>query len=119
MSHRLLLLASLAVASASLCAQPEDDEPDAVVRTAIYNHVGLMRLGLFLVGAALLFGYGTFLNLAPFEFGKVVGLYVATLFVIWQLINFVAFRTLPTLPILVGGTLIIAGGAVITYWQPG
>jgi len=91
---------------------------DAVVRTAIYNHVGLVRLGLFLAGAALLLGYGTFLNLAPLEFGQVVGLYLATLFVVWQVINFVAFRALPTLPILVGGALVIAGGAIITFWKP-
>ncbi len=91
---------------------------DAIVRTAIYNHVGLARLGLFLAGGALLFGYGTFLNLAPLEFGQVVGLYLATLFVVWQVINFVAFRAVPTLPIVLGGMLVIIGGAIITFWKP-
>lgn len=91
---------------------------DAVVRMAIYNHVGPIRVALFLAGAVLLFGYGSFLNLAPLEFGRVVGLYIATLFVVWQLINFVAFRTLPTMPIVVGGALVIAGGAIITFWKP-
>ena len=91
---------------------------DAALRMALYDHTGAARLGLFLGGAALLFGYGTFLNLAPVEFGRVVGLYIATLFVVWQLINFIAFRTLPTLPIAVGGALIIAGGAVVTFWRP-
>jgi hypothetical protein len=91
---------------------------DAVVRTAIYNHVGLVRVGLFLAGAALLFGYGTLLNLAPLQFGQVVGLYLATLFIVWQVINFVAFRTLPTLPIVLGGSLVITGGAIITFWKP-
>jgi hypothetical protein len=91
---------------------------DAVVRSAIYNHGGLVRLGLFCAGAVSLLGYGTLLNLAPLEFGQVVGLYLATLFVVWQVINFVAFRTLPTLPIVVGGLLVIAGGAIITFWNP-
>jgi hypothetical protein len=91
---------------------------DAVVRTAIYKGAGTARLGLFLAGAILLFGYGTFLNLAPLQFGRVVGLYLATLFVVWQVINFVAFRTLPTLPSVIGGSLVIAGGAIITYWKP-
>ena len=91
---------------------------DAVIRMGIYSHVGLIRIGLFLSGAALLFGYGFFLNLAPLEFGRVVGLYIATLFVVWQLINFLAFKALPTPPILTGGALIIAGGAIITIWQP-
>ena len=91
---------------------------DAIVRIAIYDHVGPVRIGLFLVGAALLLAYGTFLNLAPLDFGRVVGLYLATLFVVWQVINFVAFRSLPTLPILIGGVLVIAGGAIMTLWRP-
>ena len=91
---------------------------DAVVRMAIYNHAGAFRIGLFLAGAALLLGYGTLLNLAPFEFGRVAGLYIATLFVVWQLINYFAFHAIPTLPILVGGGLVIAGGAITTFWHP-
>lgn len=92
---------------------------DAIVRRALYEHVGAARVGLFLAGAALLLSYGTFLNLAPLEFSRVIGLYLATLFVVWQLINFIFFRTLPTLPILVGGALVVIGGAIITYWRPG
>ena len=49
---------------------------------------------------------------------QVVGLYIATLFVIWQVINLIAFRTFPSLPIVVGGTLIIAGGLIVTFWKP-
>jgi small multidrug resistance family-3 protein len=90
---------------------------DAVVRTALYNHAGPARVGLFAVGATLLLGYGTFLNLAPLEFGQVVGLYIATLFVVWQVINFVAFREVPTIPVILGGSLIIAGGVLITFWK--
>jgi len=91
---------------------------DAVLRMAIYDHTGVIRVVLFLAGGALLFGYGSFLNLSPFEFGRVVGLYIATLFVVWQIINFIAFKTLPTMPILLGGALVIAGGAIITFWKP-
>ena len=90
---------------------------DAIVRLAIYNHTGLMRILIMLAGAVLLLGYGTFLNLAPLEFGQVVGLYIATLFVVWQIINFVVFRSLPTVPIYVGGAMIITGGAIITFWK--
>jgi small multidrug resistance family-3 protein len=91
---------------------------DAVVRQAIYDHSGAVRIGWFLAGAGLLFGYGTLLNLAPLEFGRVIGLYLATLFVVWQGINFVFFKTVPTLPTLVGGAFVVAGGAIITYWKP-
>lgn len=91
---------------------------DAIVRMAIYNHEGLIRLGLFLLGAVLLLGYGSFLNLAQLDFGRVVGLYIATLFVVWQLINAIVFRSYPTLPIVVGGSLVIAGGAIVSLWKP-
>jgi len=90
---------------------------DALVRMAIYDHSGPIRFGFFAAGAVLLFGYGSFLNLAPVEFGRVVGLYIATLFVVWQVINFVAFRALPSGPILAGGSLVIAGGLICTFWQ--
>jgi hypothetical protein len=90
---------------------------DAVVRLAIYNHQGPIRLALMLAGAILLFGYGFSLNRAPVAFRQVVGLYIATLFVVWQIINFMFFRTLPTAPILFGGALIIGGGLIVTFWD--
>jgi small multidrug resistance family-3 protein len=91
---------------------------DALVRLALHHRAGVPRVGLFLAGATLLFGYGSFLNLAPIEFGRVVGLYIATLFVVWQLISFLFFRSVPTLPVLVGGVLVLTGGAIITFWKP-
>ena len=92
---------------------------DALVRKGMYYYTGLARIALMVTGAAMLFGYGLSLNLAPLEFGQVVGLYIATLFVVWQIINLVAFRTLPNLPSVVGGALIITGGLLITFWKPG
>ena len=90
---------------------------DAVVRTAIYKHTGLARLGLMLIGALLLFVYGFSLNLAPVEFGQIAGLYIATLFVVWQVINFIAFNIKPGPPIWIGGALIITGGLIVTFWK--
>lgn len=90
---------------------------DAVVRLAIYNHAGPIRAAWFLGGAALLLGYGYFLNIAPVEFGRIVGLYIATLFVVWQIINLLVFRTPPGPPVWVGGTLIVAGGLIVTFWR--
>jgi small multidrug resistance family-3 protein len=90
---------------------------DAIIRMAIYEHTGLFRVALMLVGAVLLFVYGFSLNLAPVEFSQVVGLYIASLFIVWQITNFIAFRTLPTLPIVVGGILVVTGGLIITFWK--
>lgn len=90
---------------------------DAIIRTAIYNHTGIVRIGLMLTGSVLLFGYGFSLNLAPVEFKQVVGLYIATLFVVWQIVNIIAFRTWPTAPILIGGLFIVIGGLIVTFWK--
>ncbi len=91
---------------------------DALVRKGLYQYQSLARLGLFAVGAMFLFGYGLFLNLAPLEFGRVAGLYIATLFVVWQIVNLIAFRSVPTMPILLGGALIIVGGLIVSFWKP-
>jgi small multidrug resistance family-3 protein len=90
---------------------------DAVVRQAIYRSSGVGRVALLLVGAVLLLGYGSFLNTAPVQFGRIVGLYIAMLFVVWQIINWVVFRTVPGLPVWLGGALVVAGGLIITYWR--
>jgi small multidrug resistance family-3 protein len=92
---------------------------DAIVRMGLGQSATTTRLVCFAAGAVLLFGYGLALNLAPIEFEKVVGIYIATLFVMWQIISFITFRTLPTLPILIGGAMIVAGGLVVAFWQPG
>jgi small multidrug resistance family-3 protein len=90
---------------------------DALIRKGIYDHAGALRIVLFLVGMALLTGYGTFLNLAPLEFGQVVGLYIAALFIVWQVVTWFSFGALPTLPILAGGALIVAGGLIVSFWK--
>jgi small multidrug resistance family-3 protein len=68
-------------------------------------------------GAVTLYSYGLILNLAPLDWGRLIGAYVATFFVVGQIINLVAFRTAPTLPIVVGGLFILMGGAIITLWR--
>jgi hypothetical protein len=89
---------------------------DALVRTGLFERVGLARLAVLLGGAILLFGYGLFLNLAPMPFERVVGVYVATLFIVWQGISFVAFGSTPKVPVIVGGALIGIGGMLVTFW---
>ena len=90
---------------------------DAIIRMCIFNHTGPARLGLAVIGTILLFGYGFFLNLAPVQFGQVVGLYIATLFIVWQIINYIAFKSVPSLPVIIGGLFVVAGGLIITFWR--
>lgn len=90
---------------------------DAIVRIGIGQTAWLPRGALFLAGAVLLFGYGFSLNLAPIEFSRVVGLYIATLFVVWQVVNLIVFRAPPAMPVWLGGALIVLGGLIVTFWD--
>jgi hypothetical protein len=60
---------------------------DAIVRIALHHSSLSARVGLFMLGSLLLTLYGTSLNLAPVEFASVVELYIATLFVVFQITN--------------------------------
>ncbi|HWG75275.1 MAG TPA: hypothetical protein VN660_00600 [Steroidobacteraceae bacterium] len=110
-------LQSLPIALLLLIATTLEASGDAIVRRAIYQHSAPTRVALLLAGAILLLGYGSFLNTAPVEFGRVVGLYIATLLVVWQIINFLVFHTLPGPPVWLGGALVVAGGLIITFWR--
>ncbi|HEV2562456.1 MAG TPA: hypothetical protein VGT78_09975 [Rhizomicrobium sp.] len=112
-------MSKLVVLGFLIAATTLEASGDAIVRMGLHENNLFSRGLLFLAGAVLLFGYGLSLNLAPLEFGRVVGLYIATLFVVWQIVNFAAFRAVPTLPIMVGGALIILGGSIVTFWGQG
>jgi len=89
---------------------------DALVRLGLFERAGAARVGTMAAGAVLLFGYGVMLNLTPLPFERVVGLYIATLFLVWQVVSFFTFRSVPSLPVIVGGALIIAGGLLVSFW---
>jgi hypothetical protein len=112
MTKSLLVLAFL------IGATTLEASGDAIVRKGLFDYVGIARALVLLGGGVLLLGYGVMLNLAPLPFERVVGLYIATLFIVWQLISFVAFRSVPSLPILIGGGLIVGGGLVVSFWEP-
>jgi small multidrug resistance family-3 protein len=90
---------------------------DALVRSGLHAPSLASRIGFMAVGAAVLFAYGVSVNLPPWDFGRLLGVYVALFFVVAQLINFFAFGIKPPLPIYCGGLLIISGGLLITFWR--
>ena len=89
---------------------------DAIIRIGLGQTTTAAKGAYFLAGAVLLFGYGFTLNIAPIEFHRVVGIYIATLFVVWQIISFLIFRSVPTIPVVAGGALIVVGGLIVAFW---
>jgi len=86
---------------------------DAIVRVGIHNSQFLSRVTLFLLGGTVLLAYGCVVNAPPWDFGKLLGIYVVFFFVVAQVISFFAFGQKPSLPVLLGGLLIVSGGLVI------
>ena len=90
---------------------------DALARSGLHAHALHVRLGFFALGAIVLFAYGVTVNLPNWDFGRLLGVYVAMFFVVAQLINLFAFGIRPGLPIYCGGALIVAGGMIMTFWK--
>lgn len=90
---------------------------DAIVRLGLKQHTGFSRLAILLAGGGVLLGYGIFVNVAPADFGRLLGVYVVLFFIVAQLANFFVFGIRPSASILAGGALIAAGGLVITFWK--
>ncbi len=90
---------------------------DAIVRTGLHSQTFALRAGLFIAGGVVLFAYGVVVNAPPWDFGKLLGVYVTLFFLVAQVINFVFFGVRPGLPILLGGAMILGGGLVITLWR--
>ena len=86
---------------------------DALVRGGLRSSEAHKRALLFLVGAAVLFAYGWVVNSPPWDFGRLLGLYVVFFFAMAQLISWLAFGQLPSRSLLIGGALIVSGGLVI------
>ncbi len=90
---------------------------DALVRSGLHAPAHGLRIGFMAAGAMVLFAYGVSVNLPPWDFGRLLGVYVALFFVVAQLINLFAFAMKPSLPIYCGGLLIVSGGLLITFWK--
>jgi drug/metabolite transporter superfamily protein YnfA len=91
---------------------------DSFFQSGLYRSGGAARWGWFGAGVAVLAMYGFSVNLPQWDFGRLLGAYVALFFVVAQVVAKVRFQQSPSAGIWVGGGLIVAGGMVITFWKP-
>jgi small multidrug resistance family-3 protein len=87
---------------------------DALIRA------GLKGSGIFflIAGAAVLVVYGFMVNLTGLDFGRLMGIYIVLFFLVAQVVSVVFFKERLSPSLLVGGTLVIAGGLLMMLWRP-
>ena len=87
---------------------------DALVRHGLQASAATTRAAFFVLGAAVLFAYGYVVNRPPWDFGKLLGIYVVFFFVVAQAISWLVFGQRPSGVTLLGGAFIVAGGVIIS-----
>ncbi len=90
---------------------------DAILRYALHRNSASARLAAFGLGAIVLFGYGFLVNSPPWDFGRLLGIYVVFFFLIAQAISWLFFAQRPSPGICAGGALIVIGGAIVAAFQ--
>ena len=87
---------------------------DAFIRAGIYSSAALRRLLFFVAGTLVLTAYGYTVNAPPWDFGRLLGVYVAFFFVVAQVIAWLSFGQKPSASVLFGGLLIVCGGLIVS-----
>jgi small multidrug resistance family-3 protein len=86
---------------------------DALVRTGLERRAAAPLIA----GGAVLVLYGFMVNLTKLDFSRLMGLYIVIFFLVAQAVAVLAFRERLSLPVLVGGLFIVAGGLTMTLWR--
>ncbi len=86
---------------------------DSFFQSGLHRATGLARILPFIAGAGSLVLYGVMVNLPRWDFGKLLGVYVAFVFLVAQIVAWLRFNEFPTIRILLGGFFILVGGAII------
>jgi small multidrug resistance family-3 protein len=88
---------------------------DALVRSGLRAPTLALRLGLFALGGVVLFSYGYVVNTPPWDFGRLLGIYVVLFFVVAQLISWLVFGQPPTRAVWIGGGFVVLGGVIMAF----
>jgi small multidrug resistance family-3 protein len=77
---------------------------------------GCLPTPLLILGGVVLWLYGITVNAPGWNFGRLLGVYIAVFFVMSQVVAVCVFHEPISSPMLIGGALIVAGGLVLSYW---
>jgi len=91
---------------------------DSFFQSGLYRASGATRTLFLVLGTLVLALYGLTVNTPRWDFGRLLGVYVVLFFLVAQTLAKVRFHQAPTLPIYVGGALIVCGGILIACWKP-
>ena len=87
---------------------------DALVRTGLHASASSRRLLFLAVGGLTLVGYGCLVNTPPWDFGRLLGVYIVLFFLVAQATGWLVFGQVPTRGIWLGGLFIAIGGAIVS-----
>jgi small multidrug resistance family-3 protein len=87
---------------------------DALVRAGLHSANVAGRAVFLFAGGVVLFAYGYVVNAPPWDFGRLLGVYVAFFFVIAQAISWIGFGHKPSASVLFGGAFIVLGGYIVS-----
>jgi hypothetical protein len=86
---------------------------DSFFQSGLHRTTGLARILPFLAGTVALILYGAMLNAPRWNFGKLLGVYVALFFLMAQIVAWVRFHEIPAPRMIWGGAFILLGGAIL------
>jgi drug/metabolite transporter superfamily protein YnfA len=87
---------------------------DALVRLGLHASASSARVLFWVIGAVVLFSYGYVVNAPPWDFGRLLGIYVVFFFVVAQIISWAAFHQPPDRWVVIGGCFVVVGGLVMS-----
>jgi small multidrug resistance family-3 protein len=88
---------------------------DSCFQSGLHRNTGLGRILPSVAGGVTLILYGVIVNVAPWKFGRLLGIYVVFFFIVAQIVAWARFDEVPTPPILIGGLFLIVGGAIVCW----
>jgi drug/metabolite transporter superfamily protein YnfA len=86
---------------------------DALIRSGLHAPASGTRALYWAAGALVLFTYGYVVNAPPWDFGRLLGIYVVFFFVVAQVISWAVFDQRPDRFVILGGSLVVLGGLVM------